>query len=123
MADDVITPAPIAKTCFCLSPSTLDMRTALCCRAIQCLGLLLGLIGFGLGFAIAGGWNGRFPVSPVVYEVVWAAVMAGHRAPWFAAVTRLTDCHWLRQMHGWQPGMVQRSSAEGPHSTAHPECG
>ncbi|KAI7840061.1 hypothetical protein COHA_006192 [Chlorella ohadii] len=31
-------------------------------RAIQCLGLLMGLIGFGLGFAIAGGWNGRFPV-------------------------------------------------------------
>lgn len=31
-------------------------------RVIQCLGLLMGLVGFGLGFAIAGGWNGRFQV-------------------------------------------------------------
>lgn len=33
------------------------------CRVIQCLGLLMGLVGFGLGFAIAGGWNGRFQVG------------------------------------------------------------
>ncbi|KAL4422108.1 hypothetical protein ABPG77_003393 [Micractinium sp. CCAP 211/92] len=31
-------------------------------RALQSLGFLMGVVGLGLGFAIAGGWDGLFPV-------------------------------------------------------------
>lgn len=32
------------------------------CRVIQSLGLVLGIAGFAIGFAIAGGWDGAFHV-------------------------------------------------------------
>lgn len=32
------------------------------CRALQTLGLVLGIAGFAIGFVIAGGWDGAFHV-------------------------------------------------------------
>lgn len=94
-------------------------------RAVQSLGLLLGLAGLGLGFVISGGWAGRFPthrnlgLSATVLGVAQLSALAWRPKPWSAKRRVWNQAHWcgggsgggLAAAWGRGPGWVTAACA------------
>lgn len=83
--------APALRACLLLLPPEHARCPSFACppptsrRAMQSLGLLLGLAGFALGFVIAGGWDTAFTthrnlgMAATVFGVLQVGQLAGRR--------------------------------------------
>jgi hypothetical protein len=70
----------------------------LSCRIIQSLGLAMGIAGLGLGFAIAGGWDGKYGVHR---NLGVAAVVLG------VLQVCIADLHYyVKLLLSWEAGFA-----------------